>query len=40
MEKLHFEFTLLRGGEGKSNVLTITSITTNDDKVFAAPEEL
>lgn len=40
MDKLRFEFTLLPDGDGKSNVLSITSITTNDNKVYAIPEEL
>lgn len=40
MEKLRFEFTLLPGSDGKSNILCITSITTCDNKVYAIPEEL
>lgn len=40
MEKLQFEFTLLPGSEGKSNVCSITSIVTSDDKVYAIPESL
>lgn len=40
MEKLRFEFTMLPGSDGKSNVLAITSITTSDEKVYAIPETL
>lgn len=40
MEKLRFEFTLLPGSDGKSNICCITSITTVDNKVYAIPEEL
>lgn len=40
MEKLLFEFTLLPGSDGKSNILCITSITTCDNKVYAIPAEL
>ncbi|XP_064292390.1 uncharacterized protein LOC135309834 [Plodia interpunctella] len=39
MEKLQFKFTLLPGSDGKSNVYSITSITTKDNKVYAIPEE-
>ncbi|CAB3244666.1 unnamed protein product [Arctia plantaginis] len=40
MEKYQFEFKLLPGSDGKSNIFSITSITTEDNKVFAIPEEL
>lgn len=40
MEKLRFEFTVSPGSDGKSNVLTITSVTTSDEKVYAIPETL
>lgn len=40
MEKLCFEFTLLPGSDGKSNIYGITSIVTKDNKVYAIPEEL
>lgn len=40
MEKLRFEFTLLPGSDGKSNVYSITSITTSDNKIYAIPESL
>lgn len=40
MDKLRFEFTLLPGSDGKSNILSLTSITTSDNKVYSIPEEL
>ncbi|GLV61224.1 hypothetical protein CBL_21053, partial [Carabus blaptoides fortunei] len=40
MEKLRFEFTLLPANDGKSNVYSITSIATTDNKIYAIPEEL
>lgn len=40
MEKLQFEFTLLPGGDGKSNIISITKIVTSDEKVFTIPEML
>ncbi|XP_073948722.1 uncharacterized protein [Choristoneura fumiferana] len=40
MEKLRFEFTVLPGSDGKSNILAITSITTSEEKVYAIPETL
>lgn len=40
MEKLRFEFTLLPGSDGKSNMYAITSIATKEEKVYAIPEEL
>lgn len=39
MEKLRFEFTLLPASDGKSNTVCVTSISTNDCKVYAVPEE-
>lgn len=35
MEKLRFEFTLLPECDGKSNVYSITSIATYDNKMYA-----
>ncbi|KAJ8685028.1 hypothetical protein QAD02_020821 [Eretmocerus hayati] len=40
MEKLKFEFTVIAGADGKSNVIGITSITTEEGHVFLMPEEL
>lgn len=40
MEKLRFEFTIIPASDGKSNIYAITSIATEDDKVYAVPEEL
>ena len=40
MEKLQFEFMAKPSSDGKSNVMTITSITTADNRSFAIPEEL
>lgn len=40
MEKLRFEFSLLPGDDVKSNIYSIISITTSDNKVYAIPEEL
>lgn len=40
MEKLRFEFTLLPSSDGKSNVCSITSITTLDNSIYAIPEDL
>lgn len=40
MEKLQFEFTLLPGGDGRSNIISITKIVTSDEKVFTIPEIL
>lgn len=39
MERLCFEFTLVPDSDGKSNVCSITSITTCDN-IIAMPEEL
>lgn len=40
MEKLRFEFTILPGSDGKTNVCCVTSISTSDNKVYAIPEDL
>ena len=40
MEKLRFEFTLLPGTDGKTNVYSIISISTCDNKIYGIPEEL
>ncbi|XP_072946487.1 uncharacterized protein [Epargyreus clarus] len=40
MEKLRFEFTLLPTSDGKSNIYSITSIATIDNKIYTIPEEL
>ncbi|XP_061704763.1 uncharacterized protein LOC133516067 [Cydia pomonella] len=40
MEKLRFEFTILPGSDGKTNIYCVTSITTSDNKIYAIPEEL
>lgn len=40
MEKLRFEFTILPGTDIKSNILSITSIATIDDKLYVIPVEL
>lgn len=40
MDKLRFSFTILQGDDGKSNIYAITSITTEEGKVFKIPEEL
>lgn len=40
MEKLRFEFKLLPGTDGKTNIIAITSITTGNDKVYVVPETL
>lgn len=39
MEKLLFEFTLLPSPDGKSNINSITSITTDNGKMYAIPSE-
>lgn len=39
MEKLKFTFKVEPTTDGKSNYIAITSITTQDDKVFLIPEE-
>ncbi|XP_059045613.1 uncharacterized protein LOC131841306 [Achroia grisella] len=40
MNRLQFEFTVIASSDGKSNVLAITSLTTEDGKCFAIPDEL
>ena len=40
MDKLQFEFSAKPSSDGKSNILCITSITTQDDKTFNFPIEL
>lgn len=39
MEKLRFEFTILPGSDGKSNICCLTSIATRENKVYVIPEE-
>ncbi|EFN65340.1 hypothetical protein EAG_14932, partial [Camponotus floridanus] len=39
MNKLQFEFKVKPGNDGKSNIICITSITTENNKVFSIPEE-
>ncbi|XP_028160177.1 uncharacterized protein LOC114353111 [Ostrinia furnacalis] len=39
MEKLKFTFEVKPSTDGKSNYIAVTSITTQDDKVFLIPEE-
>lgn len=39
MDKLLFEFTLLPSPDGKSNIYSITSITTDNGKMYAIPNE-
>lgn len=39
MDRLQFEFTVIASSDGKSNVLAITSLTTEEGKCFAIPEE-
>lgn len=40
MDRLQFEFTMISSNDGKSNVLAITSITTEEGKCYVLPEEL
>lgn len=40
MEKLQFEFTMLPSTDGKTNLWSITSITTEDNKTYGIPQEL
>lgn len=40
IDKLQFEFTAKPSSDGKSNVLCITSVTTQNDKTFSFPIEL
>lgn len=39
MVKLQFEFTVIAASDGKSNLFAITSITTEEGKRYAIPEE-
>lgn len=39
MEKLKFTFQVKSTTDGKSNFIAITSVATQDDKVFLIPEE-
>ncbi|XP_076298675.1 uncharacterized protein LOC143217884 [Lasioglossum baleicum] len=39
MDRLQFEFSVIASSDGKTNVLAITSITTEQGKCFAMPEE-
>lgn len=39
MKKLQFEFKVKPGNDGKSNIICITSIATEDNKTFLIPEE-
>lgn len=40
MDKLQFEFAVVASTDNKSNTLAITSITTEEGKCFAIPEEV
>lgn len=40
MTNLRFEFTILPGGDEKTNVCCVTSITTEDNKSYALPDGL
>lgn len=40
MERLQFEFVILPSNDGKSNVWSVTSITTDDNKTYKIPKEL
>lgn len=40
MDKLQFEFTVLPATDGKTNVWSITTITTADNKTYGIPPEL
>ncbi|KAK9878290.1 hypothetical protein WA026_021306 [Henosepilachna vigintioctopunctata] len=39
MDKLQFEFTILSGQDGKSNVYALTSISTQYNKIYDFPED-
>ena len=39
MEKLQFQFKVVASADGKSNVINITSIGTQDGKTFCLPKE-
>lgn len=40
MEKLRFEFSLLPASDGKTNIYSVTSIITSENKTYAIPDEL
>ncbi|XP_045498981.1 uncharacterized protein LOC123696674 [Colias croceus] len=40
MDRLQFEFTMIASNDGKSNVLAITSITTEEGKCYVLPDDL
>lgn len=40
MTKLQFEFMIKSSSDGKSNIMVVTSITNEENKTFAIPEEL
>ncbi|XP_069363441.1 uncharacterized protein [Maniola hyperantus] len=40
MDRLQFEFTMIASSDGKSNVLAITSISTEEGKCYVLPDEL
>jgi len=40
MKKLQFEFMIKPSSDGKSNLMTITTITTEAKETYAIPEEL
>ncbi|XP_045492414.1 uncharacterized protein LOC123691873 [Colias croceus] len=40
MDKLRFQFAVLAGSDGKSNVVCITSIETTDGRIFNIPDDL
>ena len=38
--KLQFEFAVIAGSDGKTNVIAITSISSEEGKCFAIPEDV
>ena len=40
MIKLPFEFAVIAGSDGKTNVIAITSITSEEGKCFSIPEDV
>lgn len=40
MDRLLFEFTMIASNDGKSNILAITSISTEEGKCYVLPDEL
>lgn len=40
MDRLQFQFTMIASNDGKSNVLAITSITTEEGQCYVLPDEL